>query len=449
MTIESLYAKISSNPLTDAFEVQEKKMLPSIDKSKKMPEMPAWDGGTFEDFAAEAFMASPERPLALYVHVPFCHHQCTFCPFFINKAYDQFSAPYAALLSQEISATARVLQDVIKQRPVQTIYFGGGTPSDMDAQDLAKIIQQLLTTFNIADDAEITVEGRVKGFTAEKGKIWTQAGANRFSIGVQTTDTRLRKKLSRHSDRSGIAETLNGLCESGSSVVTDIMYGLPGQTPEMLAEDIRFLAEETGIHGLDLYELKVFPDSALDKAIKKGSMPEPANLREQAELYGAAYLKLISYGFENFSAKHWRRNQKERSIYNTLAKKQTDMIPFGSGAGGRIGSISLSNTGSIENYEKIVKSGIKPIKRLMRSPLMPQKGFVRELGNAFEKLRMPLPEQWPENLRPQAEKLTAQWQQAGLVSTEKDALGLQLTCAGTFWAARMNKMLADFVSATA
>jgi Coproporphyrinogen III oxidase and related Fe-S oxidoreductases len=446
MQIEDLFANIGDNPLTDAFTIEKKKTLPSIDKSKKMPAMPSWEGGRFEDFAREAYTASAGRPLALYLHVPFCHHRCTFCPFYINKTYDTFSGHYTSLLSKDIDITAKILQGVIKERSVQTVYFGGGTPSDMEADDLAQIIRQLHDTFNIASDAEITVEGRVSGFTADKGKAWTQAGANRFSIGVQTTDTRLRKKLSRQSDRAQIAATLNGLCESGSAVVVDLMYGLPGQTPEMLVDDIRFLAEETGIHGLDLYELRVFPDSALDKAIIKGSMPPVADVLEQARMFGAAHAKLLSYGFENFSAKHWRRDPKEHSIYNTLAKKQTDMIPFGSGGGGRIGNISLGVTGNIGEYEEMIGAGMKPTKRIMKSPLLPQSGFIHELNNAFEKLRMPAPEQWPQHLRTQGEKLAAQWRDSGLLSTNKDELGLPLTCAGTFWGARMNKMLADFVN---
>lgn len=447
--IEHLFAKIGNNPLTDAFEPEEKKILPSVSAPRKMPAMPAWDGGNFEDFAAETFIAGAERPLALYLHVPFCHHRCTFCPFFINKTYKNFSNHYGQLLSKEIEATAKVLQNVIKQRSVQTVYFGGGTPSDMEAEDLAKIIRQLHNTFNIANDAEITVEGRVSGFTADKGKAWTQAGANRFSIGVQTTDTKLRKKLSRQSDRKQIAATLNGLCESGSAVVVDIMYGLPGQTPEMLVDDIRFLAEETGIHGLDLYELKVFPDSALDKAIVKGNMPAAATVLEQAQMFGAAYTKLVEYGFENFSAKHWRRDPRERSIYNTLAKKQTDMIPFGSGAGGRIGSISIGNTSTIEEYEKMVNADIKPAKRIMRSPLRQQHGFAYQLESSFEKLRILAPDQWPENLRPQASKLTSQWQDAGLLTHQQNEQGIRLSCAGTFWAARMNKMLNEFIQTSA
>ncbi|MGL4667936.1 MAG: heme anaerobic degradation radical SAM methyltransferase ChuW/HutW [Saezia sp.] len=445
MKVEQLFAKIGGDPLTEAFEQEEKVKQPSVDKTKAVMPPSNWSGGTFEEFGAKAYVADPQRPLALYIHVPFCHHRCTFCPFYINKTYSGFSAHYADLLSKEIEITASILQDVIGQRSVQTIYFGGGTPSDMEAEDLAKIIEQLHRTFVIDANAEVTVEGRIRGFAADKAKRWVQAGANRFSIGVQTTDTVLRKKLSRQSSKEEIATTLNALCESGASVVVDVMYALPGQTPEMVVEDIRFLSEETGIHGMDLYELRVFPDSPLDLAIKKGKMPEQPGFMSQAKMFGAAYDKLISYGFENFSAKHWRRNVCERSIYNTLAKNQTDMIPFGSGAGGRLGAISLGNSSNIAEYEEMVQSGVKPLKRIMNSPLRnaPQ-GFAHDLDVHLEKLTLPALNKWPNQLLPEAKTLIEQWQQAGLVRLLSENDEIQLTCAGTFWSVRIRKLLLDF-----
>jgi len=125
------------------------------------------------------------------------------------------------------------------------------------------------------------------------------------------------------------------------------------------------------------------------------------------------------------------------------------MIPFGSGAGGRIGSISIGNTSTIEEYEKMVNADIKPTKRIMRSPLRQQHGFVYQLENSFEKLRILAPDQWPENLRLQASKLTSQWQDAGLLTHQQNKQGIRLSCAGTFWATRMNKMLNEFIQTSA
>ena len=447
MNIEQYFACISDNPLIEAFERQEKKRPPSVDKAKMLMMPPTWDGGTFEEFAAETYLVNKNKPLSLYIHVPFCHHRCSFCPFYINQTHPIFSPLYAELLSKEISDTARVLKNVIKERSVGAVYFGGGTPSDMEAQDLAAIIRQLYDTFQMAPDVEVTVEGRLRGFTPEKAHSWVEAGANRFSIGVQTTDETLRKRLSRQSSRIEMAKVLNDLHATGATVAVDIMYALPGQTSEMLVDDIRFLSEETKIHGLDLYELRVFPDSRLDKAISRGAMPTTPDFINQAQMYSAAYHKLIEYGYEHFSEKHWRRSPLERSVYNTMAKYQADMVPFGSGGGGRLDNIGLGNNGNYMEYEEAVRAGIKPLKRIMHSPRKhAPDSFAHELDCSLEQLKVPAAQRWPTHFQDQVQILLAQWTKAGLLEAKNDDNASLLTCAGVFWSQRIRNMLFSFLN---
>ncbi len=443
--ISDFYAQISSDPLTMAF-AEEEKTVPSF--ARMQPQPPEWDGGSFAEFGPEAFMARPERPLVLYVHVPFCHHHCTFCPFYINQTRKAFSKEYSSLLLKEIVDTAGVLREVVDKRPVDAIYFGGGTPSDLDRDDMAAVIRALHDCFRIFPDAEVTVEGRTTGFTADKGKAWVKAGANRFSLGVQSANTALRKKLGRISSREEVGDALNGLCESGASVVIDLMYGLPGQDIPMLLDDIRYISKETGITGLDLYELRRFPDSPLDKAINRGKMSAVPEFYEKARMFGAAYECLYDYGFEHFSPKHWRRNIRERSLYNRLAGRQTDMIPFGSAAGGRLGTIGLGTARDIGTYAEMVSRGEKPLSRITPSPLSADRGgFSHELDVAMERLQLPDMDKWPVSHRDSGRKLLAQWKEAGLLVDSKDGDGTSLTCAGFFWSDRLRKLLTDFVAA--
>ncbi|WAW10419.1 heme anaerobic degradation radical SAM methyltransferase ChuW/HutW [Oxalobacter vibrioformis] len=437
-------ARVSDDPLTLAFE-EEKKVMPSL--ARMRPQMPQWEGGTFAEFAPEAFMARPESPLALYVHVPYCHHHCTFCPFYINQTKKDWSQAYARLLLKEIADTAHVLRDVIHKREVNVVYFGGGTPSDLEKDDLAAVIRSLRETFRFAADAEVTVEGRTTGFTPEKGQAWAAAGANRFSLGVQSANTRLRKKLGRLSSREQVGETLNGLCDSGATVVIDLLYGLPGQDVPLLLDDIRYLSEETPVHGLDLYELRRFPDSPLDKAINRGKMPPIPELADKARMFGAAYQRLADYGFEHFSPKHWRRDGKERSLYNRLARAQTDMIPFGSAGGGRLGAIGLGMARDIKTYTEMVEQGEKPLSRIAISPLAAEEGgFSYVLDESLEILRLPSLREWPASHQEAGEKLLAQWHEAGLILPQDDECGASLTCAGHFWSGRMKKLLLDLVA---
>jgi len=129
---------------------------------------------------------------------------------------------------------------------------GGGTPSDLAAEDLAGILRAVRETFWLDPDTEVTVEGRIRDFTMEKADAWVSAGANRFSLGLQTTDIPLRRRLGRFADRGEIVSVLNGLGETGALVIVDLIYGLPGQTENAVTEDIRFVAEETGSEDTDI-----------------------------------------------------------------------------------------------------------------------------------------------------------------------------------------------------
>lgn len=442
MDLTPFYARISDCPARDAFVHEEKKMPSAAEMAAWKP--PEWTGGTFRDFAEEAFMTDVSRPLALYVHVPFCHHHCTFCPFYINQTKKGFSKDYTELLLREIEITADALKNVAGKREVTAVYFGGGTPTDLDEADMAAVITSLFDHFKIPRTSEVTVEGRTTGFTSSKAKTWTETGANRFSLGVQSANTDLRKRLGRISSREELQDSLDGICASGSSVIIDMLYGLPGQTREILMDDIDFISNKTGIDGLDLYELRIFPGTPLDKAIKNGKIPPAPAFDDKAVMFSAAYDALESAGFEHFSPKHWRRNPRERSLYNRLAGMQCDMIPFGSAAGGRIHGIGLSNSRDIKTYRAQVEAGEKPLGRIMASPLRPSpEGFNQVLASYGENLCLPPAGLWPEPHRVLAGQLLSQWQDAGLLmETER---GLRLTGAGYFWTQRIKGLVQRFL----
>ncbi len=442
MDLTPFYARISECPARDAFVHEEKKMPSTAEMAAWKP--PEWTGGAFRDFAEEAFMKDVSRPLALYVHVPFCHHHCTFCPFYINQTKKGFSKDYTELLLREIEITADALKNVAHKREVDTVYFGGGTPTDLDEADMASVITSLFYHFNIPKTAEVTVEGRNTGFTASKAKTWTAAGANRFSLGVQSANTALRKRLGRISSREELQASLDGVCASGSSVIIDMLYGLPGQTQEILLDDIRFIAEKTGIDGLDLYELRIFPGTPLDKAIKNGKIPPAPAFNDKAVMFSAAYDALETAGFEHFSPKHWRRNVRERSLYNRLAGVQCDMVPFGSAAGGRLYNIGLGNARDIKTYRTQIEAGEKPLGRIMASPLrQTSEGFNQVLASYGENLCIPPAGLWPESHREMAGQLLSQWQDAGLLMQTDD--GLRLTGAGYFWTQKIQGLIQRFL----
>lgn len=391
----------------------------------------------FADWAPQLNWQRREAPLNLYLHTPFCHHRCAFCPFFQNITRAGFSREYADRLIRDLEQKARWLGPTITARRVSSVFFGGGTPSDLDAEDLARVIQTLRALYPIDDETEITVEGRVWGFTQDKAAAWREAGANRISIGLQSTNTKVRRAMGRLADRSQIRETLQQFVDLGYVTIVDLIYGLPNQDVASVVEDARFLAEESGIDGLDLYALKQFPGSPLAKAVEQGRMQTPGDVQLRAEMFTAAADELAQHGFEHFTPQHWRRGQRERSVYNQLAKTSADILPFGSSAGGRLGHVRLSGFRALEDYEKAIDAGELGANCIIQEP-SPGQHFNDAITEHIQRRMLPPLEQWPDHAA--AAPLIDNWREAGLIGPpQKD--GLPLTQAGCFWFPRLQQLL--------
>ncbi|MGE9289449.1 MAG: radical SAM protein [Puniceicoccales bacterium] len=439
--LEKCYLPVSANPWTDLFPGEASRPNHSRKAPGARPSV-----RPFGEWAREEFLSRKDKPLALYLHVPFCRHRCLFCPFYQNRTEDGFSAGYADRLVTHIERVAGMLGGAARRRPVDAVYCGGGTPSDLDTPDLARVLRSIQEHFAIVAETEITVEGRVRDFTWEKVQAWREAGANRFSLGLQTTDETLRRRLGRLAKREEILATLRTLSESEAILIVDLLFGLPGQTQEMLQEDLRFLAEETGIHGLDLYELIQFPHSPLAQAIQKGKpgFPPPPGKTERGPMFREAARTLGAHGFEHFTPQHWRRSPRERSVYNRMAKGDSDILPFGSSAGGNLGRTALMVERNLEAYAEQIDAGVLPVKAL--APMGPESDrerFKNELAAAAENLELPRLEKWPEALRSEAPSLVQNWSQGGLLAetATQGSAPLTLTTAGAFWIKTMHKHL--------
>lgn len=440
MKFADCFAHIGKDPLVDAFKPAKGSTPPPGQplrmQSTKL-EQP------FEQWAPGAFISRSDRPLCLYIHVPFCRHRCLFCPFYRYATHAGFSAEYAELLLKEITLTANALGAERQQRRVDAVYFGGGTPSDLTGTDLAAVIESLRSQFSIDSETEITVEGRIRGFTSEKAEAWSKAGANRVSIGLQSTDTAFRRRLGRLADRKEIIATLNAVKDGGVILVADLIYGLPGQTAAMIGEDIRFLAEESPVDGLDLYALKAFRDSPLLQQIGQGRLPPLPESTDRAELFRRASVELDHFGFEHFTRQHWRREPRERSLYNRLAKGDCDILPFGSAAGGRIGPIALMQEPTVESYRKRILAHEKPAHAQLRSqPISKREQFAQTLSNAIEHRQLPPLSIWPQTPHAALEDLILNWRYAGLLTAGPKCCHtpISLTSAGSYWALHLRDL---------
>ena len=230
----------------------------------------------------------------IYIHIPFCEGHCLFCGFYQNAYRSDLARQYTDALIHEMELSYKA--PFIDARPFQAVYFGGGTPTALPAESLTRLVSTVKNHFPLSNDCEITLEGRIYNFTKEKIKAALSAGVNRFSLGVQTFDTRIRKRLGRRDPGKKVIESLTYLRNIGkASAIIDLIYGLPGQSLHIWEEDIKtFVSLE--LDGCDLYQLNVFRGGLLDKSVAKGSLPRPATLNELASLlllFLTSYLHLV------------------------------------------------------------------------------------------------------------------------------------------------------------
>ncbi|HEY0283054.1 MAG TPA: heme anaerobic degradation radical SAM methyltransferase ChuW/HutW [Rhizomicrobium sp.] len=394
--------------------------------------------------AAFASLVAAKRPgrRAAYLHVPFCSNHCLYCGFYRNRADEDALAVYTAYVERQIARDAEAAKGF---GPVHAVYFGGGTPNALAAEDLHRLIRAVRSRLALAPDCEITVEGRVFGFTPEKIDACLAAGANRFSIGVQTFDTDLRRRFGRKAEREEAVEFLRALRErDAAAVVCDLIYGLPGQDIESWRRDLRTCIE-LDLDGVDLYALTLFDKGPLALSIAKGALPAAASQRELAEFYAVGLEMLEDAGWRHLTQAHWGSGTRERNLYNQFVKSGADCLAFGSGAGGMLGGHRYMLDGDCEAYQRRVMAGDRPI-AMMLAPQPHQR--VRDLVTAgLEAGRLDLARleaAAAPGLSKALAPLVDQWAGAGLVRRRADSI--VLTTAGWFWHGNLGASLNQLIS---
>lgn len=380
---------------------------------------------------------TPPRKRLLYLHIPFCATHCTFCGFYQNRYEEDHCERYTNALLREIEMEA---DSVLHQSaPIHAVYFGGGTPSALSARCLARIITTLRERLPLAPDCEITIEGRVLNFDDARIDACLDAGANRFSIGIQSFNSKIRKKMARTSDGPTAIAFMEGLVRRDrAAVVCDLLFGLPGQDAKLWGEDLA-IARDTGLDGVDLYALNLLPNTPLGKAVENGrtTVPQPA---ERRDLYLQGCDFMDQAGWRCISNSHWARTTRERNLYNLLIKQGADCLALGSGAGGSINGYSWMVERNLEKWHQSIADGQKPLMMMMRTAGGSfQWRHILQAG--VETARVPL-----DTLTPHAARLApllAQWHRAGL--TLDDSTCLRLTNEGRFWASNILQSLDDLI----
>lgn len=424
----------TDNPLTDAFST---KRVLHADVRGAMPDRTKWPA--LWQAALDRRGAGSKR--SAYIHIPFCLKKCLYCGFFQNYCQDDAETAYIDHLITELkmNAASPGFAD-----PINAVFIGGGTPSSLSAANAARMLKAVQEYLPLANDCELTLEGRVYDLIPEKMEAWLENGVNRISLGVQSFDTKVRQAVGRLDDRETVLRRLEALSAyNQAAVIVDLIYGLPYQTPEVWQEDIATL-KTAAVDGWDLYQLNVYENSALKKEIDAGRLPAVATIREQARLFAAAHNTIAGWPVSQISVCHWAKSNRERNMYNIMAQQGHTMLPFGAGAGGKVGGFSLMQERDTSRYVQRVAGGEKPIMMMMAAHASADlhDAIKNQLKLGYLDLDQ-LAGRFDQRIS-ELEALLALWEQRGLV---KRGAGIsRLTVAGQFWYGNITQSVLECVN---
>jgi oxygen-independent coproporphyrinogen-3 oxidase len=243
------------------------------------------------------------QPVALFVFVPFCKIKCTYCDFNAYANMTRVMEPYADSVAREIENKGQREPDRPRLQS-QSIYFGGGTPSLVPTAHIEKIMQACRRAFAVAPDAEITLEANPGTVDAEKLAALLALGINRLSLGVQSFQDAVLRRLNRGHTVSDALTTYDLARRAGfDNINFDFIYGLPLQSLDDWRTTLERAVALAPEH-LSLYALKVEEDTGLKHQIRRGQYPAPDD-DLAADMYEYACEALASAGYEQYEISNW------------------------------------------------------------------------------------------------------------------------------------------------
>jgi putative oxygen-independent coproporphyrinogen III oxidase len=279
-------------------------------------------------------------PLSLYVHMPWCVRKCPYCDFNSHTVPDELPADeYMRALVADLE------QDLplVWGRPVQSIYFGGGTPSLFSAGQIASFLSDARARLDLRPDVEITLEANPGTIERDSFPAYAEAGINRVSLGVQSFDDGLLKSIGRIHGRREIEQSLLSLESAGiSNFNIDLMYALPGQSPVQSRRDIE-LAVKAGPAHISFYQLTIEPNTAFAAQPPRLPVDDMAWDMHQA---GLDLLEANNYGQYEISA---FAHPEKQSRHNMNYWRYGDFLAIGAGAHGKI---TTAAEGCVQRFAK-------------------------------------------------------------------------------------------------
>ncbi|EMF0219355.1 oxygen-independent coproporphyrinogen III oxidase [Enterococcus hirae] len=367
-----------------------------------------------------------EQKVSAYIHIPFCEHICYYCDF--NKVFleGQPVDEYVEMLLKEMEIT-------LKQHPVkelETLYVGGGTPTSLTAVQLDRLLAGAREILPFKEGKEFTVEANPGDLTKEKLQVMKNYGVNRLSMGVQTFDNRLLKKIGRKHTAEDVYQTMHFLEEENfTNVSIDLIYALPGQTLEGYRETLN-QALALDLPHYSLYSLILENKTMFMNWVRQGRLELPDQETEtrmfeetiQAmKKKGRHQYEISNFGVEGHESKH-----------NLMYWNNDHYFGFGAGASGYLGNKRYRNKGPIQHYLRPLRAGELPVLEtevLLRENQIEEEMFLglrKKIGISKQHFY----ERYQQTIESLYSKVLTDLEKEGLLVNESDRI--YLTPKGTF-----------------
>ena len=310
----------------------------------------------------QAMLNADARTFHAYVHVPFCRVRCGYCDFNTYTAQEIGSSSqsrFARDLNAEIDFSTTVIEKSgVPTRKLTTVFFGGGTPTLILAEDLAAMLEKLKDTFGLATDAEVTTEANPDSVDEEYFAKLKAAGFTRVSVGMQSAVPHVLQVLERTHNPENVAIAVLAAKATGLQTSVDLIYGTPTESLEDWVQSLEQAIALNTDH-ISAYSLIVEPGTKLARQIKSGEVKSPDE-DLHAEMYEVAEELLTRAGFSNYEVSNWSKTVETRSRHNVAYWKSMDWWGYGPGAHSHIGGVRWWNVKNPSAYTDRIVANLSP-----------------------------------------------------------------------------------------
>ena len=293
--------------------------------------------------------------LGLYIHIPFCVTKCKYCDFNSFKIDLNEKIKYLNYLGEEM----KLYKEEIKNREIDSVFVGGGTPSILNENEINILFEKIKENFNIKSNAEITMECNPGTLTLNKLKIMKKSGVNRLSIGLQAVQNHHLKYIGRIHTFEEFEKNYHDAKQMGfDNINIDLMYALPNQSREDWMESLEKVVKLNPTH-ISAYSLILEENTELFKMYERDEF----NLLDEntdIEMYEYTIDYLKSHGYNQYEISNYAKDNFECK-HNVLYWKCEEYVGIGASASGYFNGIRYNNICELDNYEKMILEGEKPI----------------------------------------------------------------------------------------